>query len=141
MSASHGTNRTECVALNNNYANVTVNEAKTMLDTDLPLVVLDVRTPTECGLWHLRNAKLIPLDELMERQEELSKSDTILMYCWLGVRSRRASQILASNNFLQVHNMLGGITAWIEAGFCVFTAIFIQASHSSYTCTISAIAF
>jgi rhodanese-related sulfurtransferase len=107
--------------LNNNYANVKVNEAKTMVDTDVHLIVLDVRTPAEYSLWHLRNAKLIPLGELVERQEELSKSDTILVYCRLGERSRTASQILASNNFLHVHNMLGGITTWIEAGFPVYS--------------------
>ena len=121
MSARQETNQRESVALNNNCANLTVNEAKTMLDTDLHLVILDVRTPAEYSLGHLRNAKLIPLDELVERQEELSKSDTILVYCRLGVRSRRASQILASNNFLRVHNMLGGITAWTEAGFPVYS--------------------
>lgn len=121
LTARQETNQAESVALNNNYANVTVNEAKTMLDTDLHLVVLDVRTPAEYSLGHLRNAKLIPLDKLVERQEELSKSDTILVYCRLSVRSRRASQILASNNFLRVHNMLGGITAWTGAGFPVYS--------------------
>jgi rhodanese-related sulfurtransferase len=115
------TGQEEFVALKDDYTNITVKEAKAMLDTELHLEVLDVRTPAEYSLGHLKNAKLIPVDELPERQEELSKSDTILVYCRLGVRSRRASQILASNNFLRVHDMLGGITAWIGAGLPVYS--------------------
>jgi rhodanese-related sulfurtransferase len=113
----------------NNYADVTVAEAKAMIDSDLDLVVLDVRTPAEYGLAHLRMAKLVPVGELMKRQNELNKSETILVYCRLGVRSRTASQILASSNFLHVHNMLGGITAWREAGFPVYSqqSLFKQA--------------
>jgi rhodanese-related sulfurtransferase len=108
---------------------VTVAEAKAMIDSDLHLVVLDVRTPAEYGLAHLRSAKLIPVGELMKRQKELNKSETILVYCRLGVRSRTASQILVSSNFLHVHNMLGGITAWREAGFPVYSqqSLFKQA--------------
>ena len=108
-------------AVLNDYVDVTVAEAKAMIDSDLHLVVLDVRTPAEYGLAHLRSAKLIPVGELVKRQNELNKSETILVYCRLGVRSRRASKILASSNFLHVHNMLGGITAWIKAGFPVIS--------------------
>lgn len=104
----------------NNYADVTVAEAKAMIDSDLHLVVLDVRTMAEYGLAHLRSAKLIPVGELVKKQNELNKSETILVYCRLGVRSRRASKILADSNFRHVHNMLGGITAWIKAGFPVY---------------------
>jgi rhodanese-related sulfurtransferase len=103
-----------------NYADVTVAEAKAMIDSDLHLVVLDVRTMAEYGLAHLRSAKLIPVGELVKKQNELNKSEKILVYCRLGVRSRRASKILADSNFHHVHNMLGGITAWIEAGFPVY---------------------
>jgi len=97
-------------AVLNDYADVTVAEAKAMVDSVLHLVVLDVRTPAEYGLAHLRSAKLIPVGELVKRQNELNKSETILVYCRLGVRSRRASKILVGSNFLHVHNMLGGIT-------------------------------
>jgi rhodanese-related sulfurtransferase len=89
-----------------NYADVTVAEAKAMIDSDLHLVVLDVRTLAEYGLAHLRSAKLIPVGELVKKQNELNKSEKILVYCRLGVRSRRASKILADSNFHHVHNLL-----------------------------------
>lgn len=109
--------------MTDNYVDKTVKQAKAMLDTELDLTVLDVRTPDEYSLWHLKNAKLIPVDELAERQGDLNKSDAVLVYCRLGVRSRRASQILVSSGFLRVYNMVGGINAWIEAGFPVCSQV------------------
>jgi parallel beta-helix repeat protein len=108
------------IAAANNYTNVTVTEAQTMIDSDRSLVVLDVRTQGEYVSGHIRNAKLIPVDGLTTRLNELNISNHILVYCRLGIRSTRASQILADNNFLYVYNMLGGITAWISAGFPVY---------------------
>lgn len=109
--------------MTDNHVDKTVKQAKAMLDTELDLTVLDVRTPDEYSLWHLKNAKLIPVDELAERQGDLNKSDAVLVYCRLGVRSRRASQILVSSGFLRVYNMVGGINAWIEAGFPVCSQV------------------
>lgn len=105
--------------MTDNYVDVTVRQANAMLDAEVGLMVLDVRTPEEYSLWHLKNARLIPVDELARRQGELSKSDPVLVYCRLSVRSRRASQILVGNGFMRVYNMLGGISAWLDAGFPV----------------------
>jgi rhodanese-related sulfurtransferase len=103
------------------YADLTAAEAKAVVESDLDLVVLDVRTPAEYSSGHLRNARLIPVNDLAQRRNELNKLDRILVYCRLGVRSRRASEILAHNGFVHVYNMLGGITAWTEAGFPVYS--------------------
>lgn len=104
----------------NSYADVTVSEAKTMIDSDHSLVVLDVRTQSEYDDGHIRNAKLIPHTELEGRLNELNKTDKILVYCRTGVRSSNASQILVDNGFMYVYNMLGGITAWIDEEYPVY---------------------
>jgi rhodanese-related sulfurtransferase len=93
-----------------------------MIATHHELVVLDVRTPAEYSKKHLRNAKLVPVSELTARLNQLSKLDTILVYCRLGIRSARASGILVRNGFPNINNMLGGITAWINAGYPVYPA-------------------
>jgi len=98
------------------YTNVTVSEARSMIDSNPSLTVLDVRTQSEYDSGHIKNAKLIPVTELEERLDELSKTDEILVYCRSGVRSQTASQILVDNGFLHVYNMLGGISAWISEG-------------------------
>ena len=106
--------------LANNYTNVTVLEAKVMIDSNPSLVILDVRNQSEYDSGHIRNAKLIPVFELEGRLSELNKSDEILVYCKLGGRSSTASQILVDNDFLYVYNMLGGVTAWADEGYPVY---------------------
>jgi nitrous oxidase accessory protein len=106
--------------LANGYTDVTVTEAKTMIDQDPSLVILDVRNQSEYDAGHIRNAGLIPVWQLASRLNELNKTDEILVYCKLGARSADASQILESNSFLHVYNMLGGIIAWTAIGYPVY---------------------
>ena len=107
-------------ALAASYTNIPVSEAKSMIDSDPELIVLDVRTLNEYNDGHIRNARLIPHLELEGRLDELDVNDRILVYCRTGARSSGASQILVDNDFLHVFNMLSGITAWISAGYPVY---------------------
>ncbi|UCH32002.1 MAG: right-handed parallel beta-helix repeat-containing protein [Candidatus Bathyarchaeota archaeon] len=108
---------TSHVVLGSDYNDVAVSEAKNMVDNWDPLVILDVRGQSEYNTGHIKNAKLIPHDQLEGRLDELNPSNRILVYCKLGGRSAIASQILADNGFPFIYNMLGGITAWINAGY------------------------
>ncbi|MBT8171783.1 rhodanese-like domain-containing protein, partial [Candidatus Bathyarchaeota archaeon] len=85
------------------------------------LIVLDVRTQTEYDTSHLDNSILIPLDELETRINELSefRDVEIIVYCRTGRRSAEASEILDVNNFTKIFNVLGGITAWEDAGYLI----------------------
>jgi rhodanese-related sulfurtransferase len=107
-------------ALAVSYTNITVSEAKSMVDSDPGLEVLDVRTLDEYNDGHIVNARLVPHLELEERLDELDVNDRILVYCRTGARSSFASQILVDNGFLYVFNMLEGIAAWIDAGYPVY---------------------
>jgi parallel beta-helix repeat protein len=106
-----------------NYTDVTVLDAKNMIDSNPHLLVLDVRNQSEYVTGHIRNAKLIPLFELEDPAnltlvlQELNKTDEILVYCRAGVRSTMASEILVNNGFMHIYNMLGGILNWTSAGY------------------------
>jgi parallel beta-helix repeat protein len=102
------------------YVDVTVSQAKEMIDTHPSLVILDVRNQSEYDTWHIRNAKLIPVWNLTQNLDELNKNGEILVYCAAGVRSANASATLASNGFLHVYNILEGINGWIAAGYQVY---------------------
>ena len=102
------------------YTNVSTAAAKTMIDTNPALVVLDVRNQSEYDTGHIRNARLIPVWNLAGRLNELNQSDTILVYCKAGGRSATASQTLVDNNFTYIYNMLGGITAWSAAAYPMY---------------------
>lgn len=102
------------------YTNITVQQAKDMLDKGEGLVLLDVRTPEEYAEGHVQNSKLLPLQELQQRAEkELPKDSPIVVYCRTGVRSAQASQILVDLGFREVYNVLGGIEAWKAKGATV----------------------
>ncbi|MHA2004770.1 MAG: rhodanese-like domain-containing protein [Candidatus Thorarchaeota archaeon] len=83
------------------------------------LLVLDVREQWEYDINHLHDALLIPLGEIASRLDEIeSYNETeIVVYCRTGNRSQIGSDLLVANNFTKVFNMLGGITAWIDAGY------------------------
>jgi len=102
------------------YIDVTVSQAKTMIDTNPSLVVLDVRNQSEYDAGHIRNAKLIPVWNLTKNLDKLNRSDGILVYCKAGSRSANASQILASNGFLHVYHMLAGIDTWTALAYPVY---------------------
>lgn len=103
------------------YVDVDVATAYNMINnSSFPdLLVLDVRTEGEYEDGHLDEAILIPVSELESRIGELAsyKDNHVLVYCRTGVRSATASNILDSNNFTKVYNMLGGISAWESAGY------------------------
>ena len=80
-------------------------------------LVLDVRELTEFETGHIVNAKHIPLAALAERMNELKKykDKPILVNCQRGMRSAKACDILRKAEFTQVHNLQGGIEAWLSA--------------------------
>lgn len=107
------------------FHNVTVDTAYDMITGDSfpDLVILDVRYQCEYDSGHLYDAVLIPYDELETRIGELEEHENheIIVYCRSGYRSQIASEILANHSFTKVCNMLGGILAWIEADYPIYT--------------------
>ena len=101
------------------YADVTVAEAKALIEGKPDMVILDVRTPSEFDDGHIEGAINIPVDYLAERLDELSKDDELLVYCRTGNRSARAVEILDDNGFTKIFHMNEGITGWIDAGYPV----------------------
>jgi rhodanese-related sulfurtransferase len=105
------------------YIELSVDEAKRLIQEEPGLVILDVRTKEEYESAHLPKAILIPISELNARVGELSqyKRKNILVYCQTGIRSAKASQILVEQGFTSVYNLTGGIAAWTEAQGKVIT--------------------
>ncbi|MEM1540740.1 MAG: rhodanese-like domain-containing protein [Candidatus Bathyarchaeia archaeon] len=105
------------------YEDISVDAAYKMIKKAQVSLVLDVRNQSEYNLGHLYGAVLIPVYELEDRISEIQEhmNDPIIVYCKAGSRSQIASEILASRGFTKVYNMLGGITAWMEAGYPIYT--------------------
>lgn len=80
-------------------------------------VVLDVRTPEEFAEGHLPGAVLVTLGEkdFVERVKKVSPADQpVLVYCRSGGRSAKAVAELKAAGFSQIHELKGGITAWVD---------------------------
>lgn len=75
-------------------------------------VLLDVRTPDEYTLTHIKKSVHIPLDTLDKECNKLEKNKEIVVYCHHGVRSLKATKILLDHGFLNVRSLSGGIHAW-----------------------------
>jgi len=85
----------------------------------IPFVMLDVRTVEEYNEGHIKGAVLIPVQVLAERLAEVPKNKQVYIYCHSGVRSARASKLLAKHGFTNIENVVGGFEAWKAAGYPV----------------------
>jgi rhodanese-related sulfurtransferase len=120
----------------NPYTNLNVSEAKEMVDLNPNLVILDVRYLSEYERGHLKNAILIPVGELEERLNELDKDKETLVYCKSGGRSATACAILDAHGFTKVYNMMGGISAWISAGYPIEVVFEVVWEEKNYPVAI-----
>jgi phage shock protein E len=94
--------------------NVNVQEAFDLRENGA--LMLDVRTIEEWNEAHIPDATLIPLNQLEERVNQVPTNVPVVIYCRSGNRSQTALWILRNAGLTNVHNMLGGINAWKEAG-------------------------
>ena len=131
------------------YQNITVQQAQQMIKHTSGIVILDVRNQSEYDLGHLYGAILIPLygvenssipinlpqpptdnslmmDVYTRAQSGFKLSnhinDNIIVYCAAGTRSAQACQILVEHGYTKVYNMLGGINAWMQADYPIYTS-------------------
>lgn len=81
-----------------------------------PVTLIDVRTDAEVARGAIEGARHIPLQQLPQRFQELNPGDTIVIYCQSGGRSAQACNWLAGKGFQQLHNLQGGLIAWVRAG-------------------------
>ena len=99
---------------------ISVEQAMLLIETRPDLVIVDVRTPEEYETGYIEGAMNICVTcDAQELLDNLEPYDEILLYCRTGRRSATAVQILIDNGYQSVYNMLGGITAWIDAGYTV----------------------
>ena len=104
---------TACSGASAIYEQISQQQAKNLMDTEVDYIILDTRTGEEFAEGHIPNAILIPHYEIAQRAEkELpDKDQLILVYCRSGNRSKQASQVLADLGYTNVKEF-GGIIDW-----------------------------
>ena len=80
-------------------------------------VLIDTRTLREYRKERIPGAQLLEgREELARLIKDLDFEQPVLVYCSDNYRSPTASMILADEGFLQVYNLLGGLTEWKRSG-------------------------
>jgi rhodanese-related sulfurtransferase len=76
--------------------------------------IIDVRTSEEFEEGHIAGALNINVksEEFIAEIENLTKSDTLLVYCRSGRRSLYAAQIMVSFGFIKIYDLEGGFLNW-----------------------------
>ncbi len=81
-------------------------------------LVIDVRESGDFGKGHIKGATNLPLSTMKDKMASLAKQNkdsVILAYCNSGATSNKACRLLTQAGFTNVHNVAGGINAWLEA--------------------------
>jgi rhodanese-related sulfurtransferase len=98
---------------------VLVDELKDQAQENKGLQIVDVRRAAEYALGHVPGAVNHPLDRLEDEVADLDRSRPIAVICAGGYRSAAAASLLRARGFKDLRNVVGGTTAWVQAGFPV----------------------
>ncbi len=95
------------------YTRITMQTAKSMLDADPSIVVIDVRTQDEFDSGHIPGAISIPYEEIANKAPKMigNREAKIFVNCSSGFRSRIASLTLIKMGYTNVFD-IGSIREW-----------------------------
>jgi len=96
---------------------VSAADLKEKLETKDYKHLLDVRTPAEWATGGIKDAKHLPLTELLKGAPDIPKDEEIIVTCGMGYRGNIAASFLQGEGFKHVHSLAGGMKAWVNAGF------------------------
>ena len=95
------------------YEQISMEEAKVIIEEEKGYIIVDVRTPDEFADKHIPNAINIPNETI--GTEEIAglpdKDQKILVYCRSGNRSKQAAEKLVKLGYTNVVE-IGGINDW-----------------------------
>ena len=99
---------------------ISVEELRELLETEVGLQIIDVRRPAEYALGHAPSAVSLPLNlKLGEQASRFNLNSKTAVICAGGYRSSAAASILKQRGFNHLLNVVGGTGAWISAGYPV----------------------
>src|SRR3979490_1841850 len=89
-------------------------------------LIIDVRSVTARELeprW-IPGALHVPLEDVARKLKELPRDRDVILYCTCPseASAARVSKILMNHGFKRVRPLLGGLDAWVAAGYAVITA-------------------
>jgi len=93
---------------------ITSKELKQLMDENKDFQLIDVREPYEYDEVNIK-AELIPMGEVMDNVDKISKDKQVVIHCRSGKRSATVIGALESQHgFTNLYNLKGGILAYID---------------------------
>ena len=93
---------------------ITVQELKQLQDSKADFQLIDVREEYEFDEANLKG-ELIPMGEVMDNLNKISKDKQVVIHCRSGKRSASVIQMLESQHgYSNLYNLKGGILAYIQ---------------------------
>lgn len=101
--------------LNGGYEDISVEELHELISENSNIQIIDVRTHAERTTdGHIKGSIHIPLDDLREKLDLVSKNRPVVVHCIKGLRGYLAYKILKNNGFEHVKNLAGGYLVWSQ---------------------------
>jgi hydroxyacylglutathione hydrolase len=82
-----------------------------------PLLVVDVREPSEWKEGYIEGAERVFFGHLAGKAGSLPRDKPIAVVCSVGQRASIGASILKKEGFEEIYNVLGGMTAWTNLGY------------------------
>jgi adenylyltransferase/sulfurtransferase len=92
---------------------ISVLDLKKMREENVPHQLIDVREPMEYDMVNIRG-ELIPMGTVPDNLDIIKKDVPVVLQCKSGARSGNVTKYLMQQGFDNVHNLTGGILAWID---------------------------
>lgn len=104
------------------YSNVSVVQAKELVGINEDIIMLDVRDSTNYNAGYIPRAISFPLIDIgcescQQKMFKKYKDKHIIVYGDNNDESQYVCELLINSGFNHVYNLVGGITAWMDAGF------------------------
>ena len=97
---------------------ITIQKALSLSDAAL---FLDCREKTEYDVSHLPNAVWVGYSDFdFSRLTDISKTQTIIVYCSIGKRSHVITKKMMTAGYTNARNLVGGIFEWVNQGGSVY---------------------
>jgi membrane protein DedA with SNARE-associated domain/rhodanese-related sulfurtransferase len=107
-------------------ARISVSDLYELIQSGAGPLIIDVRSVTARELeprW-IPGALHVPLQDVAHRLKELPRDRDVILYCTCPseASAARVAKILMNHGFKRVRPLLGGLDAWVAAGYSVITA-------------------
>ncbi len=102
------------------FREIEVADLFNLLEEDRDKVkLIDIRNTSEYDQGAIPGSENLPVYILPEKIDELDRNATLVFYCQVGIRSAQICAYFLENGFKHVHNLRGGIHAWMQSGLQV----------------------